>query len=122
MKALEGKYPHLFWTSCAAHCLVLIFKGNFKLKNMKTTFERVVKLNSYIYTRRTMVNMLRQFTKYREIIRPSKTRFAMTFLTLDIIHNQRANLRNMVSSKEYLESKYSKERSSKDYFHAAILE
>ncbi|XP_074375325.1 uncharacterized protein LOC141717112 [Apium graveolens] len=38
----------------------------------------------------------------------------MAFLTLDRIHNQQANLRFFFSSNEWLESKYSKERSGKD--------
>ncbi|KAL6559734.1 hypothetical protein OROGR_004851 [Orobanche gracilis] len=43
-KLLEDKYPHLYWTPCAAHCLDLIFEDIFKLPDLKRTFERAKNL------------------------------------------------------------------------------
>lgn len=106
-KLLEVKYPHLFWTPCAAHCLDLILEDIFNMPNMKKTFERAVKL--YIYIRPPMVNMLRHFTNERELIRPAKTRFATAFLTLDRIYTQQRNLKSMFISERWKSSKYSKE-------------
>ncbi|KAK3229843.1 hypothetical protein Dsin_001724 [Dipteronia sinensis] len=34
-KLLEAKYPNLFWTPCAAHCIDLILEDIFKMSNMK---------------------------------------------------------------------------------------
>ncbi|TXG48622.1 hypothetical protein EZV62_024497 [Acer yangbiense] len=72
-KLLEAKYPNLFWTPCAAHCLDLILEDIFKIPNMKQTFERAISVHSYIYGRTGLVNMMRQFTKMKELLRPAKT-------------------------------------------------
>lgn len=60
-----------------------------------------------------MVNMLRQFTNERELIRPAKTRFATAFLTLERIHKQQGNLKTMFVSEKWKASKYSKESAGK---------
>lgn len=34
LKLLEAKYPHLYWTSCVAHCLDLMLEDMFKIKKL----------------------------------------------------------------------------------------
>ncbi|RVX23767.1 hypothetical protein CK203_000708 [Vitis vinifera] len=53
-----------------------------KLPNIKKTLERAISLNGYIYNRSGLLNMMRRFTGQRELLRPAKTRFATTFITL----------------------------------------
>ncbi|KAK1376692.1 hypothetical protein POM88_032936 [Heracleum sosnowskyi] len=66
-------------------------------------------INSFIYTKSALVNMLREFTHHRELIRPAKTRFATAFLTLSRIRNQKANLHTMFISQKWITSKYYKD-------------
>ncbi|RVW85955.1 hypothetical protein CK203_041468 [Vitis vinifera] len=47
-----------------------------ELPNIKRTLERAISLNGNIYNRSGLLNMMRQFTGQRELLRPAKTRFA----------------------------------------------
>ncbi|XP_039127447.1 uncharacterized protein LOC120263558 isoform X1 [Dioscorea cayenensis subsp. rotundata] len=114
-KRLEEKYKNLFWTPCAAHCLDLILEDIGKMPNVKRTVQRGISLNSFIYVRPGMVNMLRSFTGQRELVRPGVTRFATAFLTLQRIHKLKNCLRKMFTSEEWEKSKWSKEIAGKKH-------
>ncbi|WOL01274.1 hypothetical protein Cni_G09990 [Canna indica] len=66
-------------------------------------------LNSYIYVRPGLVNMLREFIGRKDLVRAVVTRFAIAFLTLESIHKQKANLRKMFTSDKWTNSKWAKE-------------
>ncbi|XP_042402842.1 uncharacterized protein LOC121992487 [Zingiber officinale] len=112
-KLLEAKRPHLYWTPCAAHCVDLILEDIGKLPDFKATLKKAMSMNAYIYVRPGMVNMLRQFTRQKELCWAGITRFATTFLTLERMHLQKQNLRKMFISKDWTESKWVKEAAGK---------
>ncbi|XP_028088946.1 uncharacterized protein LOC114289419 isoform X2 [Camellia sinensis] len=112
-KFLEAKRPHLFWTPCAAHCVDLILEDIFKLPHMKKTFDRAIRVHGYIYNCPGVLNMMRMFTQLKNLVKPAKTRFATTFLTLSRIHQQKNNLRKMFTSEEWTSSKWAKEPKGK---------
>ena len=58
--------------------------------------------------------MMRRFTEQRELLRPAKTRFATTFITLSRINEQRNNLRKMFTSSDWIESKRANEQKGKN--------
>ncbi|KAK3231279.1 hypothetical protein Dsin_003160 [Dipteronia sinensis] len=120
-KYLEAKYENLFWTPCAAHCLDLILEDIFKLKRMKQTFERAVMVNSYIYGRTGVVNMLRKYTNMKELPRPAKTRFAIAFIMLSIIHSQKTNLRKIFTSDEWSLKQWAKEAAVKKVMEVILM-
>ena len=70
--------------------------------------------------------MMRRFTEQRELLRPAKTRFATTFITLSRINEQRNNLRKMFISSDWIESKWANEQKGKKCsqynFHVFFLE
>ncbi|WOH08409.1 hypothetical protein DCAR_0727849 [Daucus carota subsp. sativus] len=70
-------------------------------------------LNSFIYSKCGMVNMLREFTSHKELVRPAKTRFSTAFLTLSRIRKQKANLFRMFTSQRWITSPYYKEPNGK---------
>ncbi|KAK8941281.1 hypothetical protein KSP39_PZI010745 [Platanthera zijinensis] len=112
-KLLEAKRPHLYWTPCAAHCIDLMLEDIGKMPNISRTIKRAMNINSYIYVRPGLVNMLRSFTGKVELVRPAVTRFATSFLALQRIHKQRTNLRKMFTSIEWTSSKWAKETGGK---------
>ena len=112
-KYLMSRYPYLYWTPCAAHCLDLIFEDIFKIPTFRKTFDRAVKVNAYIYSRTSMLNLMRQFTKQKEMVRPAKTRFATAFITLKRFHIQKNNLKKLFTSDTFTSSKYAKEEGGK---------
>ncbi|KAJ9688880.1 hypothetical protein PVL29_014498 [Vitis rotundifolia] len=103
-RLLELKRPHLYWTPCAAHCLDLMLEDIGKLPNIKRTLEMAISLNGYIYNRSGLLNMMRRFTRQRELLRPAKTRFATVFITLSRLHEQKNNLRKMFTSSDWLDT------------------
>ena len=111
---LEKKRPHLYWLPCAAHCLDLILEDIGKLPHIKKTIERAISISGYIYNRTGLLNMMRRFTEQRELLRPAKTRFATTFITLFRINEQRNNLRKMFTSSDWIESKWAIEQKGKN--------
>ncbi|KAL7585739.1 hypothetical protein Lser_V15G44315 [Lactuca serriola] len=61
-RIVEEKYPHIYWTPCAAHCINLMLEDIFKLPHLKKTLDRAIAVNSYIYNRTLLLNMMRDFT------------------------------------------------------------
>lgn len=108
-RLLMIRYPHLFWTPCAAHCIDLMLEDLFNIPRFKDCIGKAMALNAFIYTKSGLVNMLREFTHQKELIRPAKTRFATAFLTLSRIRNQKVNLRSMFISQKWINSKYYKD-------------
>ncbi|KAL2238042.1 UNVERIFIED_CONTAM: hypothetical protein Sindi_0995900 [Sesamum indicum] len=97
----------------AAHYIDLMFEDIFKLPNLKKTYERGVMINAYIYNRPPLLDIMRDFTKSREMVRPAKTRFATAFLTLKRFHIQKGNLRKMFTSEQWTKSRYAREAQGK---------
>ncbi|XP_059627291.1 uncharacterized protein LOC132270103 [Cornus florida] len=112
-RMLETEHPHLYWTPCAAHCLDLMLEDIGKIPSISRTMQRVVELNSYIYMRPKLLNIIRNFTHKKELFRPAKTRFVTCFITLSSIHKQKNNLRKLFTLEEWNHSKWTKEEAGK---------
>ena len=118
---MQKKQPKLYWTPCVAHCIDLILEDIGKLPKIKRTLERSISLNGYIYNCSRLLNMMRHFTGQRELLRPAKTRFATTFITLSRLHEQKNNLRKMFTSANWSESKWAKEQKGKNVAKTVIM-
>ena len=70
---IGGKRPHLYWTPGVTHCLDLMLEDIAKLPTIMKTIKREIKLIGYIYNRTDLINMMRQFTGQRNLLRPTKT-------------------------------------------------
>ncbi|XP_057964619.1 uncharacterized protein LOC131155470 [Malania oleifera] len=112
-RLLEAKRPHLYWTPCAAHCIDLILEDIGKMPSIYATLKRAIFLNGYIYNRVGVVNLMRQFTGGKELLRPAVTRFATAFITLRSIHLQKNNLRKMFTFEDWNTTKWAKEAAGK---------
>ncbi|XP_059670861.1 uncharacterized protein LOC132316396 [Cornus florida] len=84
-RMLEKEHPYLYWTPCAAHCLDLMLEDIGKILSIFRTMQKVVELNSYIYMRPKLLNIMRNFTHKKKLLRPAKTQFATCFITLSIL-------------------------------------
>ena len=69
----------LYWTQCVAHCTDLILKGIGKIPRIAKTLERAIQLIGYIYNHGGVLNMMREYTNQRELIRVGK-------IALHILH------------------------------------
>lgn len=109
-RLLRTKYPTIFWTSCAAHCIDLMLEEIGKESKVKSAISKAKVLTTFIYSHAKTLNMMKHFTKKRDIIRPGQTRFATTFLTLQSVMDKKDKLRLMFSSDEWRACKWSKTR------------
>ncbi|RVW20428.1 hypothetical protein CK203_112414 [Vitis vinifera] len=82
-RLISQKHKHINWSLCAAHCLNLIFKDIGKI-------DHVAEL----------------------ILRPGATRFATTFIALKSLHDHKHDLQALVTSKFFVDSRYSKDYKS----------
>ncbi|KAH0749021.1 hypothetical protein KY290_028253 [Solanum tuberosum] len=117
---MMGAYPHIYWTPCAAHCINLIFGDIFKVKSYASVFKKAIRIHSYISQRPLLLNLMRKFTKEKNLVKPAKTRFATAFLTLRAMYIQRKNLRTLVLSTEWTSSKFAKETLGKEVANLII--
>ncbi|CAI9303558.1 unnamed protein product [Lactuca saligna] len=108
-KLVEEKYPYIYWTPCTTHCIDLIFEDIFKLPHLKRTLDKAITVNTYIYNRTLLLNMMREFTGQKDMVRLVKTRFATTFITLNCFKANKRNFKKkMFTSEQWNRSKFSK--------------
>ncbi|XP_039117838.1 uncharacterized protein LOC120253587 [Dioscorea cayenensis subsp. rotundata] len=78
---LMEKRKQLYWTPCAAHCLDLMLEKLGELPQHKHALMKAKKVMNFIYNHGWVLALMRKFTQ-RELIRPTATRFATAYLTL----------------------------------------
>ncbi|OIT32133.1 hypothetical protein A4A49_34741 [Nicotiana attenuata] len=78
------------------------------------TYHEAIKIHSYISQRSLLLNIMRRYTKQRNLVKPAKTRFATAILTLHSFYLQKQNLRTLFLSTEWSESIYAKEALGKE--------
>ncbi|CAH9111352.1 unnamed protein product [Cuscuta europaea] len=108
------KYPAMYWTPCAAHCINLMFKDIFDLKHFQTTYKRALKLSVYIHSKTKLLNLFRKFTGKRDLVKFAKTRFATAFLTFKRLKEHKMKLIKLFNCEEFLTTNYSKEEAAKE--------
>ncbi|KAH7658191.1 Ribonuclease H-like protein [Dioscorea alata] len=84
-----------------------------KLPLISKTLERAIALTGFIRNHTNVLNMMRQFTNQRDLVRPTKTRFCTCYLTLQSVHKKKVNLRTMFTSQERTTSKWTKNQMAK---------
>ncbi|XP_070044056.1 uncharacterized protein [Nicotiana tomentosiformis] len=91
-----------------------MFGDIFKENPYASVFTKAVRVYSYICQRPLLLNLMRKFTNERNLVRPTKTRFSMAFLTLHSFYLQKKNLRKLVLSNEWKDNRYAKEVAGKE--------
>ncbi|GLJ27231.1 hypothetical protein SUGI_0533890 [Cryptomeria japonica] len=105
-RLLTDKYPSMFFTPCAAHCLDLTLEDIGKIEWVKAAFQKAHKVTKFIYNHTRVLAIMRSFTGGKELVRPGVTRFATYFLALQTLCEQKGNLRRMFVSAEWMESSF----------------
>jgi len=81
------KRQKLYWIPCAAHCIDLMLE-DFEKKNQ-----------IYIYSRTGLMS-LHKYTKGIDLIRQAYTYFAISYLTLGCLNENKGSLIRMFASKD----------------------
>jgi hypothetical protein len=117
---LKGKFPKIFWSSCATHTLNLMVEAIGKLKQFAPPITKAKEMTIFIYAHHKTLSLMRSFTKKRDIVRPGVTRFASAFLTLQSLVAKKKELRAMVCSDGWEECKHTRTKKGKSA-HATIM-
>ena len=79
---LMEKRKHLFWSPCAAHCIDLILEDIGSVKSVKETLDDAKMITSFIYNSLKVVNLMKLFTRDRDLLRSGITWFATDLFLL----------------------------------------
>ncbi|WCJ31632.1 hAT transposon superfamily protein [Euphorbia peplus] len=110
---LKLKRPSIFWSSCATHTIKLMLQEIGNQPKLKGVIEKAKSFTIFIYAHHKTLSLMRKFTKKRDIVRPGVTRFASAFLTLQSLMEKKNELKAMVASVEWSESKHGKSAKGK---------
>ncbi|XP_059077215.1 uncharacterized protein LOC131068578 isoform X1 [Cryptomeria japonica] len=105
-RLLMARHLTLFWSPCAAHCLDLLLEDIGKLSWVKKVVEDGRNITKYIYNHTWVLNLMREHTEGKDLVRSGVTRFATNFLTLQSILATLPNLKRMFVSERWLGSPY----------------
>ena len=73
----------MFWCPCAAHCIDLMLKDTGNMKQIKVTLDQENMITRFIYNSLKVVNLMKMFTKDKDLLHPRITRFATDSISLD---------------------------------------
>jgi len=113
-KLLEENHRTIFFTPCAAHCIDLMLEDIGKLDWVKNTVDHAKSKTKFIYNHSSILSLMRKHIGGRDIIRPTITRFATHFLTLQSLLSQHRNLQKIFSGEEWSQSQWSRKLEGKE--------
>nr|XP_020199817.1 uncharacterized protein LOC109785632 [Aegilops tauschii subsp. strangulata] len=100
-RLLMEKYPTMYWTPCAAHCLDLMLEDIGKIKEFSRCIAKAKRTTRFIYAHGKVLDLMRSLNGKQEIVRPGATRFATSFLTLESMWKQRQTLKTLFVSPQW---------------------
>lgn len=109
-KQLMEKHRTFFWTVSASHCLELMLEKIGMMDLIKGILEKAKSITKFIYSRATVLKLMRKYTNGCDLVKPSKIRSAMPFLILENIVSEEENLKRMFFSSEWSTSIWASSR------------
>ena len=73
---LMEKHKHLSCSPYAVHCIDLMLEDIGNMKQIKETLDQAKMITSFIYNSSKVVNLMKVFTKDRDLLRPEITQFS----------------------------------------------
>ncbi|EOY26199.1 HAT transposon superfamily protein, putative [Theobroma cacao] len=100
-KQFMGRSKTVFWTVNASHCIELMLDKIAMMGEIRGTLENARTISKFIHGHLTVLNLLRDYTDGHDLIKPTKVRSAMPFVTLENIIAEKKNLKAMFASSEW---------------------
>ena len=112
---IEKEWSMIFFTRCTCHCLDLLFEDIGNCAWVNDALRLGMKVTTFITRKLYVLAMFCKFSK-KELLKPSTTRFAYSFIVLsnmldDKVYN---GLRRMVVSEEWCQWKGSKTQQAEE--------
>uniref|UniRef100_A0A5B6ZU29 DUF659 domain-containing protein n=1 Tax=Davidia involucrata TaxID=16924 RepID=A0A5B6ZU29_DAVIN len=112
-KQLMEKHRTFFWTVSASHCIGLMLEKMGMMDPIKGILEEAKRITKFIHSHATVLKLVRYHTNGCNLVKPSKIRSAMPFLTLENIVSEKENLKKMFISSEWNTSIWASSRDGK---------
>ncbi|RYQ89179.1 hypothetical protein Ahy_B09g095962 isoform B [Arachis hypogaea] len=112
-KLIHEKYPNIFWSPYAAHCINLILKDIASIPHISDLASRASKVTVFVYNHMILLSWLRKRKSWTEIVRPGVTRFATVFITLKSIYDHKVDLQTLMVDQYFTSHKLSKSANGK---------
>ena len=108
-RMIEKEWPMIFFTRCTCHCIDLLFEDIGKCAWVHDVLKLATKVIVFITRKQYSLAMFRKFSE-KELLKPSTTRFAYSFIMLSNLLDDRVKggLRRMVVSEQWCQWKGSK--------------
>jgi hypothetical protein len=106
-RMLMQRYPSLYWSPCATHCIDLMLEDMGKLPWIKEIIDSSRSVTKYIYNHTFVLSLMREFTGNGELVRPAITYFSTSFISLQSLLNSMLELQRMFLSNEWVACVYS---------------
>ncbi|MCO5566898.1 hypothetical protein L7F22_020581 [Adiantum nelumboides] len=101
-RKLEEEFPSIVWTPCASHCLDLLMEDIGNLLWVKAVVNQANDIVRFINAKVRVLAIYRGYSNL-ELKKPSKTRFAATWLLLERLYDVQNKLQKTVVSDEFKE-------------------
>ncbi|XP_006588065.1 uncharacterized protein LOC114368165 [Glycine soja] len=92
-----------------------------KLPLIRKTIRRAINQVRFSYAHFSTLSLLRNCRNKRELVRHAITIFSTSYLTLERLHKEKANIRNMFISDEWILNKLSKEPKGKEVAKVVLM-
>lgn len=112
-KLIVEKYPQIYWSPCAAHCLDLLLHDLATFPWIHEAIYRGRSVANFIRNHRLTLSLYRKHAS-RELLRPCDTRFASFYITLRRVIEEKAALRSVICSNEWESSALCKSAKGKN--------
>ena len=119
-KLLVEEFPSIFWSSCAVHCINLILQDVGKLQSVCSVINHDSSIKKYIYNHYYPLHLMRYFTRGKETLQSTPTRFAINFIIMQNILVHKDNLRAMVTFRERVSFTYAKDSKRKRFIDSVL--
>ena len=112
---IEKEWPSIFYTRCTCHCVDLLFEDIAKLAWIDNILRSAMKITVFITRKQNVLAMFRRFSE-KELLKPSNTRFAYSFIVLSNLLDERVygGLRRMIVSEQWDKWKGSKTKKAEE--------
>ena len=110
---LMDKYPTLFWTVSASHCIEMMLEKIGMMGTTREILDKAKTITRFIYCHAMVLNLMRNHTLVHDLVKPSKSKSAIPFLTLQNIVLEKGRLEKMFISSEWKTSCWASRREGK---------
>ncbi|XP_047331606.1 uncharacterized protein LOC124935196 [Impatiens glandulifera] len=111
---LMEKYPNIFWTVSASHCIELMLEKMQMIIMINNVLIKARTITKFIYNCAEILKLMRTHTGVHNLVKSSRSKFAGCFLTLENILSEEENLKRMFTSSEWITSSWASSTEGKE--------